>query len=128
MYEGFEDRASHAFRGKTRRNAPMYEEGGALYVYLVYGLHVMLNIVAGPAGFPSAVLIREAGPYHGPAKLTRALGATCGLSGLRAGKESGVHILESSREAPEVERLARVGIAYAGEEWARKPLRFRIAP
>ncbi len=57
-YRGEEDLACHASRGRTPRTAIMYDEGGVLYVYLVYGIHWMLNIVAGHEGDPQAVLIR----------------------------------------------------------------------
>ncbi len=57
-YRGEEDLACHASRGRTPRTGVMYSEGGVLYVYLVYGIHWMLNIVTGHEGDPQAVLIR----------------------------------------------------------------------
>src|SRR3989344_3208046 len=56
-YDGPYDKASHAHRGKTKRNAPMFGEAGVWYVYLVYGMYNMLNIVTGPKDYPAAVLI-----------------------------------------------------------------------
>jgi DNA-3-methyladenine glycosylase len=53
-----EDPGSHAFRGKTPRNAVMFGEAGRLYAYFTYGMHVCLNIVAGRPGASSAVLLR----------------------------------------------------------------------
>ena len=57
-YDGPYDKASHAHNGKTIRNAPMFGEAGVWYVYFVYGMHNMLNIVTGPKDYPAAVLIR----------------------------------------------------------------------
>jgi DNA-3-methyladenine glycosylase len=58
VYRGQADPASHAFRGPTARNAAMFEEPGRLYVYRHLGLHHCVNVVTGPDGFASAVLLR----------------------------------------------------------------------
>src|SRR5690242_3929869 len=57
-YLGPHDLASHSAHGRTARTEVMYGPAGSFYVYLVYGLHWMLNIVTGPIGYPAAVLIR----------------------------------------------------------------------
>ena len=57
-YDGLRDRGSHASRGKTARNAPMFGSPGHWYIYCTYGMHWMLNIVTREAGYPAAILIR----------------------------------------------------------------------
>ncbi|MEA3366002.1 MAG: DNA-3-methyladenine glycosylase, partial [Candidatus Hydrogenedentes bacterium] len=63
-----------AARGKTERNAAMYEQGGTAYVYLIYGVHYCLNVVTGPAGAAEAVLIRALRPTDGPEAMKRRRG------------------------------------------------------
>ncbi len=61
-YQGMEDKACHASRGKTKRNAVMFGEAGHAYVYFTYGMHWMLNVVCDDMDQPAAVLIRALAP------------------------------------------------------------------
>jgi DNA-3-methyladenine glycosylase len=74
-YLGPEDRASHARAGLTSRTAPMFGPPGVAYVYLVYGMYDCLNVVTGPAGMASAVLIRAVEPIDGGEAMRDALAA-----------------------------------------------------
>mgnify|MGYP002476324137 FL=1 len=131
-YDGPEDRASHASRGLTARNAPMFEAGGIAYVYLVYGMHHCLNVVTGDRGYPAAVLLRAAespdgtAPAVGPGRLTRAFRVDRTLDGASlAGPDLW---LEEGEPVPDrlVRRTPRIGVGYAGA-WARKRYRFVVA-
>ena len=105
----------------------MFGPPGTFYVYFVYGLHWMLNVVTGPVGYPSAVLIRGVDGIVGPARLTKALGITGDLNGKVANMKSGAWFSERERPTDkQIIRSPRVGVDYAGEEWAAKPYRFRF--
>lgn len=124
-YEGPDDRASHAFRGRTNRTAVMYGPPGRWYVYFIYGMYEMLNIVTGPIEMPHAVLIRGVEGYAGPGKLTRGLGIDRQINGKRAERMTGVWIEDRGVKVPRrgIRRTPRIGVEYAGE-WAKKPWRF----
>ena len=126
-YDGPLDLACHGARGRTPRTEVMFGPGGYWYVYFIYGMYWMLNIVTGGKGYPSAVLIRGAGEWDGPGKLTRALGITRNHNGQPAKRASGLWI-EDAALIPEknIRRTPRIGVAYAGE-WAAKPYRFMLS-
>jgi len=71
-YGGPEDLASHARSGRTRRNTTMFARSGLAYVYGVYGMHTCLNVVCGPEGRASAVLVRAVEPLAGVAAMREA--------------------------------------------------------
>jgi len=141
-YRGYDDPASHAYRGQTRRNLVMFGDPGHAYVYFTYGVHYCLNVTTEPAGQPGAVLIRALEPVkgtkrmikergtkeigeltNGPARLTQAFVVTKALNGhdLTIGRK--LFIRESNIPEPvEIESSARVGIR-AGLE---RPWRFFI--
>jgi len=126
VYDGFDDKASHAHRGETKRNAVMFGEAGHWYVYLCYGMHWMLNIVTGEREYPAAVLIRGVEGADGPGKLTKALGIDRHFDGLLAAKRSGLWVEDRGVSVlPQyISRTPRIGVKYAGEEWMNKPYRF----
>lgn len=124
-YRGESDRACHASRGRTPRTSVMYREGGVLYIYLIYGIHWMLNIVTAEEGIPQAVLIRGIEGANGPGKLTRALGIDKSWSGIDITRSSVIGI-EERGSRPEILTSPRIGIDYAGEPWISKPWRYFI--
>lgn len=124
-YLGDGDRACHASRGRTRRNEPMYMVGGHLYLYFVYGMHWMLNVVTGHADSPQAVLIRGVSQFSGPGRLTKGLGIEGSFN--REDLVSSEKIwIDDIGFRPELDAGPRVGIAYAGEPWVSMPWRFVI--
>lgn len=124
-YDGQEDKACHAHRGMTDRNAIMFEPGGCWYVYLCYGVHWLLNITTGEKDYPAAVLIRGIDDCNGPGRLTKHLQVDGLFKNSVADKKSLLWI-EDAGPVPEHEiiRSARIGVDYAGEKWASKPYRF----
>ncbi|HEX4190050.1 MAG TPA: DNA-3-methyladenine glycosylase [Marmoricola sp.] len=126
-YDGPNDPGSHAYRGRTRRNEIMFGPPGFLYVYFVYGMHYCCNVVCGPEGTPSAVLLRagaiegvDPDLARGPAKLCRALGIDLARTG--SDLESGGVRLELAAPADpsRISTGPRVGLRLAPE----RPWRF----
>ena len=103
-YLGPDDRASHARFGRTRRTATMFGPPGRAYVYRVYGMYTCLNVVTGPAGSASAVLIRGIAPLEGEAAF-RAARLRHDLAAARRTRVSGG---DPAAEAAVAARIARV--------------------
>lgn len=125
-YFGFEDEGSHAFRGETTRTKVMFGEAGHFYIYLIYGMYEMLNIVVDKEKFPAALLIRGVEGYSGPGKLTKFLRIDRKLNNTKASKESGLWIEDRGLRPKDKEILKtpRIGISYASPKWQKKPYRF----
>ena len=129
-YVGCHDLACHAAKGRTARTEVMFGEAGHAYVYLIYGIHDMLNIVSGDVGVAQAVLIRAAEPLDGwaanlsgPGNLAKGFGITRRLN---AADLTGDELfLLPARDAapPRIVRTRRIGVDYA-KEWRDAPLRF----
>jgi DNA-3-methyladenine glycosylase len=136
----FDDPASHAFGGRTPRNATMFGPSGHLYVYRSYGIHWCANVVCGAEGFASAVLLRALQPTHrvdemrarrglddthllaaGPGRLTQALG----LTGENDGDDLAAPPYELMKPVQPVDVVAstRIGITRAIE----RPWRYTLA-
>jgi DNA-3-methyladenine glycosylase len=144
-YLGSTDSASHAFKGKTPRNRVMFGRAGRAYVYFVYGMHYLLNMVTEAEENPCAILIRAIVPFdgiehmqryrgrsgkdlaNGPAKLCQALAIDRSLNGwdLTAGKKLWV---EDRPAIPDRYRKSgpRIGIDYAKPDDRRAARRFWI--
>jgi DNA-3-methyladenine glycosylase len=138
-YDGANDPGSHAYRGQTRRNAVMFGLPGHLYCYFTYGMHVCCNVVCGPEGTPSAVLLRagevvdgiglarERRPRssdrdlaRGPARLCRALDIQLTHDGTDLA--AGPITLTLGEQATAVSTGPRVGLRHAPD----RPWRYWI--
>jgi DNA-3-methyladenine glycosylase len=137
-YKGPQDLASHARGGRrTPRVEPLYGEGGTTYVYLVYGLHWLLNFSTAGAGRPEAVLVRGVlggtadahEPVPGPGRVARHLRIDQRLDGLDATTSDRIWVEDRGITVPPhaLRRGPRVGIDYSGAYWAGRPWRFWIA-
>jgi DNA-3-methyladenine glycosylase len=135
-YAGGHDPASHAFRGPTARNAVMFGPGGHAYVYFTYGMHFCVNLVCGPDGQASAVLLRageviegieiargrrpgapDRDLARGPARLTVALAIDRDLNGADVTRaDSPLRVLRGEAVHDDaVRRGPRVGVSTAAE-------------
>ncbi len=133
------DEASHSFRGLTPRTKVMFGPAGFLYVYFTYGMHFCANIVTGPAGYGSAVLIRAVEPLegteimhsnrghvkdrqltNGPAKFCQAFMINRDLNGHDLRQEPLKLIVKPPFESSKITTTTRIGIKKA----ALKPWRF----
>lgn len=136
---------SHCHRGRTKRNAPMWETGGRAYVYLCYGLHQMLNLTTDVEGNGAAVLIRACEPVRGldtiqarrgdkrgpvlltgPGKVGAALALDTSWSGHDLCQPGGLEVLDGPAPAAMLSG-PRVGIDYALPEDIARRWRFAVA-
>lgn len=143
-YVGQDDLACHASKGYTRRTSTLFGPAGHAYVYLIYGMYDLFNVVSQPEGVPHAVLVRGVEPISpddtvaatlsfpltrvpegargdGPGRLTRALGIVL------AHDKSPLHgpdiYLLDGPKPPDVKVTPRIGVSGAGS-WADAPLRY----
>ena len=116
------DTACHARKGRTKRTELLYHRGGCAYVYLCYGMYYMMNVICGEENVPQGVLIRGAGEYDGPGKLTRAMGIDKTHNGIDLVRGDVMWI----EDGPQLKYQAtpRIGINYATEEYRNIPWRF----
>ncbi|MCK5028325.1 MAG: DNA-3-methyladenine glycosylase [Bacteroidales bacterium] len=126
-YCGEEDLACHASKGRTTRTEIMYHNGGLVYVYLIYGMYWMLNIVTSVNEIPQAVLIRGIKGFNGPGKLTKKLNIDKSFYGedLTNSDRIWIENIEGLNDL-KYKTTPRIGIDYAGE-WKHKPWRFILS-
>lgn len=122
-YLGVEDLANHASKGRTPRTAVMYEAGGQVYVYLIYGIHWLFNIVTGSEESPQAVLIRGLEHCSGPGRVGKRLKIDRSFYGESLDTSDRIWIEDSSISG-EIKATTRVGVDFAGPLWKNKPWRF----
>ncbi|MFW5645539.1 MAG: DNA-3-methyladenine glycosylase [Bacteroidota bacterium] len=124
-YRGTDDLACHASKGMTPRTEVMFREGGIIYMYLIYGMYWMMNIVTSVENDPQAVLIRGLDRVNGPGRLTRELGLDRSYNGESLIESSRIW-LEKGEKPKNILTSPRIGINYAGEPWISKPWRFYL--
>jgi DNA-3-methyladenine glycosylase len=116
IYRGEDDTGCHVSRGKTKRTEIMYREGGLVYVYLIYGMHWMFNIVTGKEEQPQALLVRGISGFGGPGKLTKHLQIDGSFYGEDLSVSDAVWIEKNSDKKGKIEKYPRIGIDYAQKE------------
>jgi DNA-3-methyladenine glycosylase len=130
-YVGCEDKACHASKGRTARTEVLFGPPGMSYVYLIYGMYHMLNVVTEPREFPAAVLIRaievDGELIDGPGKLCRELGIDRSLNRFDMTYGQSLWFEDRGERVPskQVGTFPRIGVDYAGV-WAKKLWRFRL--
>ncbi|KAB0612957.1 DNA-3-methyladenine glycosylase [Castellaniella defragrans] len=131
-YLGPGDLAAHTARGRTARTRAMFGPPGHAYVYLIYGMHHCMNVVTGPEGSGTAVLLRALAPVlgldastSGPGRLCRAMGVTRDHYGIDLCGDTLWLARDDAPPPAEIAAGPRIGVDYAGE-WAAKPLRFFV--
>jgi DNA-3-methyladenine glycosylase len=129
-YLGPKDLASHSSRGRTARTEVMFGPAGHAYVYFVYGMHWMLNVVAGTTGEAHAVLVRAAEPLDGwevdlsgPAKLAKGFGIGRAENGVDLVEGDDIYFVADAEYRPRIVKAKRVGIDYS-KHWKDRLLRF----
>jgi DNA-3-methyladenine glycosylase len=137
-YDGPRDLASHASHGRTPRTEIMFGEAGYFYVYFVYGMHWLVNVVAGRKDYPAAILIRagicmdqKTGKkvlVSGPARFTKFLRITGAQNGKLADKKTGLWFEDRGMKIKNRNIVAskRIGVDYAGTVWKNKLYRFNL--
>lgn len=136
-YKGPGDRACHAYQGRrTARVEPLYCDGGTVYVYLVYGIHWLLNFSTAGAGKPEGVLVRaivadpsgERKLFVGPGRVTQYLKIDKRLNGADAVDSKQIWLEDRGVRIPakSVRKGPRVGVDFAGPYWAARAWRFWI--
>lgn len=123
-YLGLDDKAAHASRGITPRTRVIFGPPGRAYVYLVYGMHQCLNLIAEAEGVPGCVLIRGVEGVSGPGRLTRAFGISRQHTGQPVFEPGGAITVRDEGWRPgEIVVTPRIGIRHCAD-W---PLRFVAA-
>ncbi len=136
-YKGPRDRAAHTYGGRrTVRVEPLYGDGGTVYVYLVYGMHWLLNFSTAGRDVPEGVLVRGilAGPagkekrVTGPGRISRYLRIDKRLDGadVATSKQLWLEDRGVCIPAKRVRTGPRVGVDYAGPYWSARRWRFWI--